>query len=150
MECFNTKAKHCAHTVPVARAQSKMHKCILQAHVKAVERGHPLAAQRAAASRPASPLLFPSAHPSMYQPFSGPMGGYAHGLSGEAAPMGAQSWGGVDGMGKNAPEKIRVYSPSGSKGLDSIGQALSAALKVGCVCSTSSTALKLRVVRGED
>ncbi|KAL3160123.1 hypothetical protein ABBQ32_010898 [Trebouxia sp. C0010 RCD-2024] len=101
----------------------------LKAHVKAVERGHPLAAQRAAASRPASPLLFPSAHPSMYQPFSGPMGGYAHGLSGEAAPMGAQSWGGVDGMGKNAPEKIRVYSPSGSKGLDSIGQALSAALK---------------------
>ncbi|KAL3158420.1 hypothetical protein ABBQ38_010655 [Trebouxia sp. C0009 RCD-2024] len=101
----------------------------LKAHVKAVERGQPLAAQRAAASRPASPLLFPAAHPSMYQPFSGSLGGYTHGLPGEGAPVGGPSWGGVDGMGKTAPQKIRVYSPSGSKGLDSIGQALSAALK---------------------
>lgn len=115
-----------------ARAYSPKH--IVQAHVKAVEKGHPLAALGAATSKPASPLLFSTAHPSMFQPFSGTLGGFAHGMPPGVEPGGGPNWGGLDGMGKNAPDKIRVYSPSGSRGLDSIGQALSAALKVCCFC----------------
>ena len=111
--------------------------------MKAVEKGYPLAALRA--SRPASAMLFPAAHP-MCQTFSGPQGVYAHAMPGELAPTGGlPSWGGNNGFGRNAQETIRVYSPSGSKGLDSIGQALSAALKVCCVFIMPSTAFELKV-----
>ena len=107
----------------------------VQAYVKAVEKGHPLAALRAAASRQASPSI-PAANPNMSKLFfSGSLGGYEqpqHELQAGATPMGCTSWGAYDGTGRNAPEGVKGYSLSASRGLDSIGQALSAALQVGC------------------
>lgn len=113
-----------ANTKPQAKG-------FLQAHVKAVEKGHPLAALRAAASRQASPsgLAANSNIPGLF--ISGPLDGYAQ-PQGGAGLMGCASWGAYDGIGKTAPEGVKGYSPSGSRGLDSIGQALSAALQVGC------------------
>ena len=103
--------------------------------MKAVEKGHPLAALRAAASRQASPsgLAANSNIPGIF--LSGPFDGYAqpeHAMQGGAAPMGGASWGAYDGTGKTTPEGVKGYSPNGYRGLDSIGQALSAALQVGC------------------
>lgn len=106
--------------------------------MRAVEKGHPLAALKAAASRQASPSPV-AANPNTSGFFlSGPFSGYAQpqrGLQGGTAPLGCPGWGAYAGTGRNAPEGVKGYSLSGSRDLDSIGQALSAALQVGCCLS---------------
>ena len=95
----------------------------VQVHVKSVEKGHSLAAQKAASSSPAT--LYP-ANPGMLHPGLASNGRLA---APQAAPQ-SQGWGGYSAMGKAAPEEAQTYSPRGYRGLDGIGQALSAALQV--------------------
>lgn len=102
----------------------------MQIHVKSVEKGHPLAALKAAGSSLASPLLF-TANPSMLQPYPAPQGAQA---PLQAFPQ-SQNLGGYNAAGKHAPEGYTGYSPRDCRGLDSIGQALSAALQVCCLKS---------------
>lgn len=106
------------------------HVC-LQVHVKAMEKGHPLAASRAAWSSPRSPytpgpaLQPPSASQQAYpmmQPGMPVMQNLAMGMQ---AGVPGMAWGGYGSL--NA---AKGYSPRGYSGLDGVGQALSAALQV--------------------
>ena len=114
---------------------TKLTTCFLmQIHVKSVEKGHPLAALKAAGSSLASPLLF-TANPSLLQPYSGPQG---VNTPLQAYPQ-SQSWGAYNAADKHAPEGFTGYSSRDCRGLDSIGQALSAALQVHCLCPQGQT-----------
>lgn len=98
----------------------------LQAHVRAMEKGHPLAASKAAWASPSSPY---TPAPTFQIPDAVQQGlsGMQPGLCGLQSAVPGAAW--VDAglaMGKG-------YSPRGYSGLDGVGQALSAALQV---CST--------------
>lgn len=115
----------------------------MQAHMKAAEKGRPLAAPKAAASKQGSPVLIAANPDTTGLFFSGPLGSFAcsqYPVHGGTMPMGCPSWGAYNSAGKDAPEQFQKCSPSGSRGLDSIGQALSAALQV-CCCLCASCQL---------
>lgn len=98
----------------------------LQVHVKATEKGHPLAASKAAWSSPSSPytpgpaLQPPSASQQAYPVMQPGMPGMQNLAMGMQAGVSGMAWGGYGSL-----DAAKGYS-----GLDGVGQALSAALQV--------------------
>ncbi len=103
----------------------------LQVHVKAMEKGHPLAASKAAWNSPSSPytpgpaLQPPSTSQQAYPVMQSGMPGMQSLAMGMQAGVSGMAWGGYGSL-----DAAKAYSPRGYSGLDGVGQALSAALQV--------------------
>ena len=103
----------------------------LQVHVKAMEKGHPLATSKAAWNSPSSPytpgptLQPPSASQQAYPVTQSGMPGMQSLAMGMQAGVPGMAWGGFGSL-----DAAKAYSPRGYSGLDGVGQALSAALQV--------------------
>jgi len=103
----------------------------VQVHVKAMEKGHPVAASKAAWNSPSSPYTPgptfqpPSASQQVYPMMQSGMPGMQNLAMGMQAGAPGMAWGGYGGL-----DAAKAYSPRGYSGLDGVGQALSAALQV--------------------
>ncbi|KAL0020621.1 hypothetical protein WJX79_002482 [Trebouxia sp. C0005] len=102
----------------------------LKVHVKAMEKGHPLATSKAAWNSPSSPytpgptLQTPSASQQPYPMMQSGMPGMQSLVMGMQAGVPRMAWGGCGSL-----DAAKAYSPRGYSGLDGVGQALSAALQ---------------------
>ena len=93
-----------------------------------MEKGHPLAALGAAWVNLPSPYIV--APPSMAQPQYDSRGMPSGAPGMPAGGSGGVAWGGYRAMGNRGDGGEMVGSPKGYRGLDGVGQALSAALQV--------------------
>ena len=93
-----------------------------------MEKGHPLAASRAACISP-SPAYVPAPAAPEFSPTAPQMPSSIPGMHSAAPNKLQMAWGDFGMMGGGSSE-VRGLIPRGSVGLDGVGQALSAALQV--------------------